>query len=631
MVATSRVRKQELFKRILKDILPLRNPGHCKGNNKVILYAVDFLATHGRRPTIDGEGNVWHISGSRYTIAHTDSVMQSDGAEYEPVVYRGGRIHSRNGKRPIGGDDKVGVAISLTIAATCPDISILLFAKEESGCIGSGKWCSRAAKYIGEGNKIELAVQCDRKDCNDLVGEALGVEIASKNAREWANYLLPHRQLVHGGLTDVVTMAQDNITRNAFNMSCGYYLPHSDSEFIVVSHAIQALSDAHVLLRNMPDNLQEADGGKSFRSNWRQDDCEDWHNHWSKYEAKATTPVATNEKVSDEAVKATDYFKNIVGKSVKNRSSNQIYFLRHYGVDKKDEGYAELCLEKGQETMFITTNQDSFERNWIVISDENEATRDDGYVKYWARLFSEVRNAITRKQAGDTKPPYPLIRNTTTHRTYQVQALCAAEKKTDVVVYGELIKGNGNDDPKYLQGTFDKRLFQKHWIFVDPGNIEQPAAAAAKGLVRLSDPDASIKSDQVEKVVTYKGQKYRLQDFMLQGDSAAPFGEEDSDYDYVPHKVEMLSEAYDHAVNMYKVGSYDACLLMLNEVFNTYSDICWGLKSSLTAFLTYEEQARCEKEADEIFGAAMELQNIATTLAECDEDVIDIKERMITN
>jgi tripeptide aminopeptidase len=332
-----------LFRRVLLELLPLRNPSYPKKDmpNLVLQYCQDFLKENGRAFIIDEHDNItsWGAEGTegkdRAIVAHTDSVGQQLGADYEPITVVDGRIHSVNEKRPIGGDDKVGIAIALTIAATQPDVTLLLFATEESGCVGSQHWCKDLYTKDGE-PFFDLAVQCDRKGITDLVYSICGVELASKKCRDWAHYLLPHREVVHGGLTDVMELMDYGLARNAFNMSCGYYYPHTEQEFIVYQQALQTFIDASILINRMPFGLPKADNTKLYKqgrygryTNYAEHDYSKWDSNdyasrWSKNnhlpKNADTGKVLDTNHLDDEWIKKleaeNDPFESIPSTSV---------------------------------------------------------------------------------------------------------------------------------------------------------------------------------------------------------------------------------------------------------------------------------------------------------------------------
>ena len=251
------------FRRHLAALLPLRNPTGEPQRNAVMAYIAAELEACGRTLWRDGDDNIAappHDSERargpevfrrelRGVVAHTDSVSGRQGEDVEPVYNLGGVFRSFNRRRPMGGDDKVGVAVALTVARFAPYASCLFPADEEIGCAGSEQLAC---------DVHDLLIECDRRGASDLVGEIGGVDICSARCLRTAEALLPHRTPVGGGMTDVLRLVQRGLARNAFNMSCGYFDPHTSAETVVVAFAEQALRDTWTLLHGLPVGLPDA-------------------------------------------------------------------------------------------------------------------------------------------------------------------------------------------------------------------------------------------------------------------------------------------------------------------------------------------------------------------------------------
>lgn len=246
------------FLKHLKYMLTLRNASADRSGNLLYDYCLEQLVSFGRVVDTDLHGNIMSIGddvpglGYRGCVGHTDSVGQRHGEDVEPIVLCNGRWHSKNGLRPIGGDDKVGVAIALTLAEFRPELSCILPADEEIGCVGSRRM---------DFPVHQLLVQADRRGSTDLVHTIGGAKIATSDCLKWAAYLLPHRTPATGMMTDVEAFSERGLCGNAFNLSCGYYFPHQADEFVVISQAMQTLYDAWALLLSIPQvaHLTEAD------------------------------------------------------------------------------------------------------------------------------------------------------------------------------------------------------------------------------------------------------------------------------------------------------------------------------------------------------------------------------------
>lgn len=126
-----------------------------------------------------------------------------------------------------GGDDKVGIAITLKMLHHFQDFKAVFFLDEEHGCLGSNQ-CD--ASFF---DNSTIVLQCDRRGNSDFVNNISNTKLYGKSLRK---KILPHlkkynRKETSGGITDVGAIAKKNTVMVA-NMSCGYYNPHSSSETI---------------------------------------------------------------------------------------------------------------------------------------------------------------------------------------------------------------------------------------------------------------------------------------------------------------------------------------------------------------------------------------------------------------
>jgi len=127
----------------------------------------------------------------------------------------------------IGGDDKVGIYITLELLKHFDNFKAVFFLDEEVGCLGS----SRANfKFFNDSTFI---LQCDRKGHSDFVNNIGGMQLYNKDIQDVITEILNNydRKEVTGGMTDVQSIAENTDCQVA-NMSCGYYNPHTEEEWI---------------------------------------------------------------------------------------------------------------------------------------------------------------------------------------------------------------------------------------------------------------------------------------------------------------------------------------------------------------------------------------------------------------
>lgn len=229
-----------LGKDIDKDLLYecLLIQSNSKDETRMVEFITDKLTEWNIHYEIDEVGNILATKGHAElypTLAcHMDTVHDLVEKflifENEDIIFAmDGKDTSQTG---IGGDDKVGVFIALSCIKDMDICKAVFFTREEIGCYGSGRvsndWFSNSS----------FIAQVDRKGATDFVTTATGTVLCSTDFKTAVSPYLTkwgYTDYTNGGLTDVVTLVENSVGTSCFNMSCGYYDPHSDNETIKIS------------------------------------------------------------------------------------------------------------------------------------------------------------------------------------------------------------------------------------------------------------------------------------------------------------------------------------------------------------------------------------------------------------
>ena len=188
----------------------------------------------------DTYGNIYCTKGDAEfyptMVSHMDTV-HTINPNYE--IHRSGNNifaidRSTMERLGVGGDDKVGIYITLELLEYFDNFKAVFFKDEEVGCVGS----SQADFSFFDDSSIVL--QCDRKGFSDFVMSISGVKMYDADFEQDIAHILKRnkRVQVYGGMTDVMEIAYNNSVACA-NMSCGYYDPHSDNEYVKISEVEQ--------------------------------------------------------------------------------------------------------------------------------------------------------------------------------------------------------------------------------------------------------------------------------------------------------------------------------------------------------------------------------------------------------
>lgn len=129
----------------------------------------------------------------------------------------------------IGGDDKCGIVACLELLQKIP-CKVIFFREEETGCVGAKNYNQKTLK------DNLFMVEIDRKGNSDLIFN--GKMYDSMASEEFIDDVSEIGKEFgykpeHGLFTDVSCLNDTGISR--MNMSCGYYLPHSNKEYVILS------------------------------------------------------------------------------------------------------------------------------------------------------------------------------------------------------------------------------------------------------------------------------------------------------------------------------------------------------------------------------------------------------------
>jgi len=137
-----------------------------------------------------------------------------------------------NGKRKvgIGGDDKCGVFACLYMLKVLPEIKVVFFSREESGCRGSR---NVDKGFFADGRYI---IQLDRRGKRDFIQtywskKTISHEFSSEIGLVKKKYKYKNTT---GTVTDVMKLWDNKVGISCINLSCGYYNPHTDYEYISI-------------------------------------------------------------------------------------------------------------------------------------------------------------------------------------------------------------------------------------------------------------------------------------------------------------------------------------------------------------------------------------------------------------
>lgn len=236
---------------LLKDLYKINS--HSGEEEKLRRFLLSYLKKHytGLKVRTDKLGNIYVIKGKakHYSciVAHYDQVQSYKGKIH---VFRYNNIMigvGENGQQVgLGADDKNGVWIALQMLKYEQALKCVFFVGEEVGCKGS------SACDMSFFDNVKYVIQCDRKNGGDFINEAGCTDLCddnfvSKELKDRFGYK-DH----YGLMTDVMTLKDRGLKVACCNMSCGYYNPHTSTEFTNVKELINCLNFVREIVRITP-------------------------------------------------------------------------------------------------------------------------------------------------------------------------------------------------------------------------------------------------------------------------------------------------------------------------------------------------------------------------------------------
>ena len=271
----------------LKEVLSIPS---ISGNESMVRdYIIEFAIDNKIDYVLDKKGNVYLTKGKdRVTlgeyypcvVSHIDTVHRShidlinDKRRLDIVEDVKGNLIAynplTNQQTGIGGDDKCGVFVCLSLFLEMDILKGAFFVEEEIGMLGSKEACSEFFENVG------YAIQFDAPSANWITEVCSGVKIFDTEFKDKIKTVLSeggYTNFSNDPFTDVNQLSQ-KFDFNCLNLGCGYYEQHRDSEYVVVDEVKKSLHMGIKLIHHLgvADYLrkdkEEIESKKNDDSSW---------------------------------------------------------------------------------------------------------------------------------------------------------------------------------------------------------------------------------------------------------------------------------------------------------------------------------------------------------------------------
>ena len=273
--------------KLLKRLYEIYSPS--KGEKKMRKFIRWWILNNikGATVTTDSAGNLLVTKGqaTEYSciVAHLDQVQKNHSKDFRAIetkdIILGFSLKNKQ-QQGLGADDKNGIWVVLKCLQKYDNIKCAFFVSEEIGCVGS------SAVDLSFFSDCRFVLQCDRRNGNDLITSVWG-DLCSKEFLDDIDYEKYGYKPTHGLITDVATLKERGLSVCALNISCGYYQPHTDTEFTVKAELKNSLNFVCHIIEKCQKKYPHIDNSYGcFGLDWKNYDpnYEKEDEYWEIYE-----------------------------------------------------------------------------------------------------------------------------------------------------------------------------------------------------------------------------------------------------------------------------------------------------------------------------------------------------------
>ncbi len=238
------------YMQLLQQLYAIHSPTGCEWT--MIQFVREYVSNHIPEATFhfDKLGNLYITKGEASvgypTLAcHLDQVQTLHSKDFEVKEEDGilyGWSEQNQRREGLGADDKNGIWICLRCLEKCPRLKVFMAIGEEKGCIGS----NRADMSFFDDSLYVLEPDC--KGGTEIHINLRGIPCASKEFEDALQAETNGYSITDGKSSDILALTLNSIGISCANIPAGYYLPHKDDEYTVMSEIEHTLNYIRLLL-----------------------------------------------------------------------------------------------------------------------------------------------------------------------------------------------------------------------------------------------------------------------------------------------------------------------------------------------------------------------------------------------
>ena len=227
----------------------------------------------------DEPGNLYITKGKSSTfpciVAHMDQVQErhsKDFIAYEAEDIIIGFSPKHKEQQGLGADDKCGLWIGLNCLQKFDCLKLAFFVGEEVGCKGSG--LADMAFF----DDCRFVIEPDRKGSEDLITQIGWTPLCSDDFLKDIGFKKFGYKEAEGMMTDIEALKDKGLMLSCINLSCGYYRPHSNEEFVYKPALLNCLAFVEHIIKTCTQVYPHIDNTSYYeRQNYYGDIYDDYY------------------------------------------------------------------------------------------------------------------------------------------------------------------------------------------------------------------------------------------------------------------------------------------------------------------------------------------------------------------
>ena len=218
---------------LLKQLFSIHSKSGKEGKIRKFIWNWVRQTVPDAKIECDKPGNLYVTKGKSDTypciVAHMDQVQErhsKDFIAYEAEDIIIGFSPKHKEQQGLGADDKCGLWIALKCLQKFDCLKLAFFVGEEVGCKGSG--LANMAFF----DDCRFVIEPDRKGSEDLITQIGWTPLCSDDFLKDIGFKKFGYKETDGMMTDIEALKDHGLLLSCINVSCGYYKPHSNEEFV---------------------------------------------------------------------------------------------------------------------------------------------------------------------------------------------------------------------------------------------------------------------------------------------------------------------------------------------------------------------------------------------------------------